>query len=278
MVNLEAQPLVQRISLQRAAAAGEGETQSSEGVSCSLAVDLVRGGTFIETMTLSPFRDAEEIEELLNMAIPETSGHVIVRRRGSESESDRDWFLSSDMSVEFDVVYLTPLSVATSNVVTLATCLTGDCDAYCMTTGDANATRHDLTVSIETVQEFSSPDSFQVAFNTNSQQPRRTGPLPLNATNDALCGELTELLSWECNEEEGIAEKTIFYEEYETLTRDTSNSTSFCGAYSRINPYIFWSGGQYRVDNVPYVSASVISHMHSGADTCRKGAFTSITC
>ena len=258
MVSLEAQPLVQRITLERAASAGEGESQSLETVSCSLAVDLVVNGAVLSTVTLSPFHDAEDIQELVNSAIAdltEVGGRVAVKRRGSESEGD--WFWSPNTPVQFDVIHLTPLGVAASDVVTVGVCSTGECTSYCVIQ-DSNV---DLTVGIETIQEASSPMSFQMAFNTSSQQQRDTETLPLDATNDMLRSALTGLLSWDCTEEEGIAEKTILYEQYEEPGRD--NSTSFCGAYSEHNPYIFYQDSDYRLDNVPYVSASCIKPLRN---------------
>ena len=254
-ISLEARPLVQRITLERALAGeGEVESQTSANVTCSLEVDLVRAGVVLNTVLLSSFHGAEDIQELLNAAIPKMSdqGQIAVRRRGAESEDERDWSWSTDSAVHFDVIYLTPLGLAASDIVTLAVCSTGDC-VSCSAEG-SNATEHDIMVTIETVQEYTLPESFQVAFNTGTPKLRNTEPLPLNVTNGMLHSKLTGLLSWDCTEEEDIAENTILYEHYESARTD--NSTSFCGAYSARNRHVFWRGQNYRLDDVPYVSAS----------------------
>ena len=211
-------------------------------------MNLVRNGTVVRNVTLSPFRDAEELERLLSNNIPENNdlGGMAVRRR---SQSD-DWSWSPHA---FDVVYLTRTGASVQDVITLAVCSTGECSSYC-DTGDTNVTRHDLVVSIRTIQEFSSPETFQVAFNTSSQ-PRKIKPLPINATNEMLRNKMTDLLGWECTEDEDIAERTLSYYTFEN--QPTDNSTSFCGAYSLRRPSIVRNGDQnkYRVDTVPYVSA-----------------------
>ena len=241
---MEAEPLVQRVTFATAAAGEGAEDEVGEIGSCTLTVDVVRASAVLSTVTLPPFQDAEQLQELLISAIAEYSEvgvQIAVKMRGSEGLN----------STIYDIVYLTPLGVAAGEVVTLDTCSSGECSSYC--TEENTEIRHNITVRVTTLQDPSAPSSFQVAFNTSGQQLRNTGQLPLDATNEMLRSELTELLSWECTEEQGIDAKTLFYEDYES-TGD--NSTSYCGAYSRENPYIWWQA-EYSLDSAPYVSAKL---------------------
>lgn len=206
------------------------------------------------SVNFSPFSSASELEEMLN-GVGEISalGSVVVQRRGYEGSEVGFWF--SNMQVDFTVVFLTRLGVSESDMLTLV--ISAE-QASCVS-ADSGSTRLDLVVDIETIQEFSSPASFNVGFNISSQLERVTRPLPLDASSEMLREELTGLLSWGCEEEEGLEDKTLLYEDYESSGRGQRrrNSTFFCGSYSEYVPFTIWnspSDEPFRINDFPYVS------------------------
>lgn len=255
-VSLEVQPLVQRISLK--GISDELEQSQTANASCNVTVNLSRGGSVIDTISISPFHEAEELEHQLNgVEAVSAFGRVSVRKSGYEGTNDTFW--SANMSVEFTIIYVFQFFGVTINeMVTLSE----EGNFTSCSNSDTNSTQFGVMVTVETIQNLSSPGSFEVGFNISSQQQRLTRQLSLNTSADMLLNELTELLSWGCMEEEGIADKTLIFEDYERegMGRNRDNSTSFCGAYSNKNPFISWVAGSdrgYKISNKPYVSALI---------------------
>lgn len=252
-VSLEVQPLVQRISLQ-----GVSNAVETANASCFVTIDLSRGSRVVDSISISPFYEAKELEQLLN-DVGEISalGRVSVRKSGYEGTNEMFW--SANMPVEFTVIYVSQFGVTINEMVTLSFSSEEGNFTSCGTV-DTNSTQLGVVVAVETTQDLNSPGSFQVGFNVSSRQQRLTQSLSLDASADMLRNELTELLSWGCTEEARIADKTLIYEDYESegMGRNRDNSTSFCGAYSNRNPYISWVAGDnggYRLSDRPYVSA-----------------------
>lgn len=251
-MNLEASPAVQRVTLEGVQPAVEQSQLTT--ITCAISMDVTRGGEPVASVTFSPFSSASELEEMLN-GVREISalGSVVVQRRGYEGSEVGFWF--SNMPVDFTVIFLTRLGVSASDMLTLD--LSAE-QASCFS-ADSSSTQLNVTVGIEIVQEFSSPSTFNVGFNISSQLERVTRPLPLDASSEMLREELTGLLLWGCEEEDGLEQKTLLYETYESSGRGRRrrNSTSFCGSYSENIPHVIWnspSDEAFRINDFPYVS------------------------
>lgn len=246
-----AHPEVQRITLR--AVATEVDQSQSVNITCAVMMDIARGREVVRTISFSPFSTASELEEALNgFKEIDALGRVAVQKQGYEGSEVGFWF--SDIAVEFTVVFLTRLGVSLNDIVTL------NFNSEQVSCVDAISVQLGLTVGMETIQEPSYPASFDVGFDINSQLQRLTEPLPLDTSPEMLRGELTELLSWGCEEEEVLEEKTLLYEGFESSGRGRArdNSTSFCGSYSERNPGQVWrtSDESFRITEFPYVSYS----------------------
>lgn len=250
---MEARPAVQRIII-----SSEGEGPLADDItSCTITMS-VHGQGDVESVDVSPFNSAEELQDILNeVQVISAVGHVTVQKGGYTGLSGEFW--SSDESVEITVIFLTRLGLVVSDMITIAVSTE---NTSCIADNE-NSTQHALTVSMETVQTLSYPASYDIGFDISSQLQRRSQPLPLNASAETLRGELTEMLSWGCMEEDNLDAKTLIYEDYEDSGRGIrrDNSTSFCGLYSERNPYQIWSetGDEpFSVNEIPYVSSTVL--------------------
>jgi hypothetical protein len=216
---------------------------------------ISRGDELVTSINISPFSPSSQLEEMLNaVSTISDAGSVAVKRQGYEGSEADFWF--SDVQVEFTIIFLTRLGLPEHDMVTLS--LSAQ-QSSCV----SNSTQLDVSVRIASVQSFSSPASFNAGFNISSQLQRVTRSLPLDASREMLRDELTGLLSWGCEEEEGLDGKTLLYEDYENNGRGRrrDNSTFFCGSYSERDPSQIWnpSDEAFRISDYPYVSSRMSS-------------------
>ena len=250
-VDLEALPLVQRVTIRSVDKMGSGE------VPCSVSLNITRNSRLVDTVSFSPFSSSRDVEEELNKGM--NVGRVSVQKGGYSGDQDMFWL--SDIPIEFTVIFLTPFGTMMNDVPILST--EERMNNFSCSAEDSNSTLQ-LSVEVEMIQGPSYPETFSAGFAVGSQQQRLTGRLPLNASSSLLQDKLTGLLSWGCNLEENIEQQTFSYYDYEGgSSGNRRNNTAFCGSYSNRNPRTVWSSssnqGSYRVDTVPYVNELIFS-------------------
>ena len=216
----------------------------SEKISCPLTLDLSKVGGAVDTVIVSPFLRPEEFEEILNsQVIIQEIGHVSVRGYNSTDNF-------GNLTSVFTLIYLTHAGVTADDLVIVS--VKDSTEPHPCSEMDVLM---EFLVNVETVQELWMPSTFQLGFNVSAQQQQLTGELPLDAPRDQLQSEMRELITWRCEVEEDLDQKTIFYADYELGGgRRRNNDTSFCGAYSERNPWIVWQNSEgYSLSSVPYV-------------------------
>ena len=217
-------------------------------------------------VTISPNMNSNELEDLLNgLDAVQRVGAVRVIKDYENSEYFSD---SSILDVQFTIVFVTSVSVQQSDIPELTltggssviNCVNLDADLNATNTTDEE---YLISVSIETTQNLTYPDLFNLGFEQPSQPPRYTPNFLLNVTTDVIETEVSNLFAWECDSDFDPPTENgpiLYHADYEASSESNrDNETAFCGHYSERNPRTVWNDGDLNPKQYRYVSCTDMS-------------------
>lgn len=226
MANIEALPLVQTLTLTDPNTPGQNCT-----VFCPVPLSL-GDNQFTISRDMSP----EALEGLLNSMTE--MGTVKVYKDYNTSEF---FTATNSQDTKFTIVYLTTSSTPVLSLNTDSSALS--CD-HVNTTATATCSSYDISASVATTQELSIPSDFTVGFEPSNQPPQWTQPLLLNATEEMISSEISNLFAWKCESDVEMLTRqgrVLYRNSLEDTTESNRvNDTSFCGHYSERNPGTVW--------------------------------------
>ncbi len=255
LARIEASPRVQTLTLTDPNTLGQNCT-----VFCPVPLSL--GGS--NQFTISRDMSSQALEELLNSmsAIQEVGGAVKVYKDYNESEF---FAAANSLDTKFTIVYLTTsVDVPTLSLDTASSTIS--CE-HTNTTAMAICSSYDISAVISTAQEMNVPSDFTVGFSPSNQPPRWTRPLLLNATEEIIDSEISDLFAWGCESDVDTLSQQgrVLYRDSleDSQLSNAVNDTSFCGHYSERNPGTVWrdswfDGQTINPDQHRFVSHTIV--------------------
>lgn len=196
----------------------------------------------------------ERLKESLYYAGILTEIHVAVEFFGDRS--------SQEVGIRFLFISVTALEEYVPEITVNSDESMFDCVNLNNETDPIDDSLLGVTVELNTIQNLTVPDSFNIGYeNLNIMSGRRfTNNLPLDVTADRLQSAVFDLFGWGCTNQssEQLRQQIEVYQTYENMDRggvrdgEIDVRTSFCGHASLNSPGLVWIGTAIDIGNSPF--------------------------